>query len=107
MIDSGWLNIGSFVFGLIAWILPVGKLLRNNKQGNQKWFTFSVMSMSACAVSLCFQIIEIYYLVTIEDWSALSDTIGFVTFAATVLLIVTIILNTITLMVYRDKKQST
>lgn len=103
MIDSGWLNIGSLVFGLIAWILPVVNLLRDKKLGNDKWVAFSIMSISACAISLCLQIFSIYYLVEIDDWSALLDIMGVLAFVSAVLLIVTIILNTITLFVYRDR----
>jgi len=97
------LNLGSLVLGLIAWILPVVNLMRFKKHGNRNWVTFSVISISACAISLYFQIFYAYHLVKIEDWSALMDTMGAVAFVAAVLLIVTIILNAITLLVYRDR----
>ncbi|MBM6618070.1 hypothetical protein JR050_10415 [Bacillus sp. RD4P76] len=103
MIDFGWLNVGSLVLGLIAWILPILKLTRNNKQENNNWIVFSIMSISACAVSLCFQILYTYHLVKIKDWGALSDTTSAVAFAATVLLLVTITLNAFTLVVYRNR----
>jgi hypothetical protein len=61
------------------------------------------MSISACAISLYFQIYYGYILVKVEDWSALMDTQGAVAFVSAVLLIVTIILNTITLVVYRGR----
>lgn len=101
MID--WLNIGSLVIGLIAWILPVVNLMRYKKHYNKIWVALSIMSFSACAISLCFQIFYTYHLVKIEDWSALMDTTGAVAFGAVVLLIVTIVLNSITLIVYRDR----
>nr|WP_240795383.1 hypothetical protein [Aquibacillus halophilus] len=97
----GLLNLGSLVFGLIAWILPVINLIRHEKHDHKKWVTLSFMSISACAISLCFQIFYNYHLVKIEDWSALMDTTGAVVFASTILLIVTIILNLTTLIVYR------
>ena len=99
----GLLNLGSFVLGLIAWILPVVNLMRYKQHDHRKWVTLSVMSISACAISLCFQIFYNYHLVKIEDWSALMDTTGAVAFATAFLLIVTIILNAITLIVYRDR----
>lgn len=99
----GLLNLGSLVLGLIAWILPVVILIRDKKDIQSNWAALSIMSISACAISLCFQIYYHYHLVKIEDWGALMDTIGGVAFAATVLLIVTILLNGITLIVYRDK----
>ena len=99
------LNLGSLVLGLIAWILPVVNLKRYKKRDNKNWIVLSVMSLGACAISLCFQILNIHYLVTIADWSALMDTIGAVAFVAAFLLIVTIILNVITLLIYRDRTE--
>ncbi|MPW27075.1 hypothetical protein GC105_14935 [Alkalibaculum sp. M08DMB] len=98
----GLLNIGSLVLGLIAWMLPVANLMRYEKHDHRNWIALSIMSISACAISLCLQILYNYHLVKIADWTALMDTTGAVAFVATVLLIVTIILNAITLIVYRD-----
>lgn len=98
------LNLGSLVLGLIAWILPIVNLVLHNKANNRKWVVFSVASVSACAVSLCMQIFYTNHLVKIEDWSALMDTSHAVASVATLLLAVTIILNSITLAVYYGKK---
>ncbi|AFS78964.1 hypothetical protein Curi_c19600 [Gottschalkia acidurici 9a] len=95
----GLLNLGSLILGLVAWILPAINIVHDNRN----WFTLSTISMSACAISLCFQIFYNNHLVKIEDWSALMDTTGALVFVASVLLIVTIILNAITLIIYRDK----
>jgi hypothetical protein len=84
---------------IIAWILPIINLLHVHRN----WVTLSIMSISACAISLYFQIFYGYILVKVEDWSALMDTQGAVAFVSAVLLIVTIILNTITLVVYRGR----
>ncbi|MGV8905744.1 MAG: hypothetical protein ACOH15_04005 [Acetobacterium sp.] len=100
MFGAGWLNLGSLVLGLIAWILPVVNLARRNKVGNRNWIGFSVASISACAISLWMQIFYTNYLVKIEDWSALMDISSAVALVATLLLAVTIILNAITLNVY-------
>ncbi len=105
MIDASWLNVGSLVLGLIAWIIPVINLTRDKKQVNQNWVILSIISISACAISLCFQIIYTYHKVTVEDWGALMDTMYAVAFVSVVLLVVTIILNTITLNVYCGKTQ--
>ena len=99
----GLLNLGSLIFGLIAWMLPVVNLMRYEKYSNKNWTVFSIMSISACAISLCFQIFYNYHLVKIADWSALVDITDNVVLVAGVLVIVTIILNAITLIVYRDK----
>lgn len=101
----GLLNLGSLVLGLIAWVLPVVNLTRYKKHDHRNWATLSIISISACAISLCFQIFYIYHLVKIEDWSALMDTTGAVAFFAALLLIITIILNAITLLAYRDRTE--
>ena len=99
----GWLNVGSLVLGLIAWILPVVSLMRYKQGGHKNWVAFSVMSVSACAISLYFQIVYNHHLVTINDWTALMDTTGALVEVAAVLLIATIVLNVATLIVYRDR----
>lgn len=99
----GWLNVGSLVLGLIAWLLPVVNLVRYIIGKQRNWVILSILSISACAISLCFQIFYNNHLVKIEDWSALMDTTGAVAILSAVLLVVTVILNAITLVVYRDK----
>lgn len=99
----GWLNVGSLVLGLIAWILPVVSLMRYKQGGHRNWATFSIMSVSACAISLYFQIVYNHHPVTINDWSALMDTTGALVKVGAVLLVVTIVLNVATLIVYRDR----
>lgn len=101
----GWLNIGSLLLGLIAWILPVFNLLRNKKHEHNNWDVLSFISMSACAISISFQIFYNYHLVKIEDWSALMDTTRAVVIATVVLLIFTFILNGLTFIVYRRNKK--
>jgi len=103
MFGAGWLNLGSLVLGLIAWILPVVNLVQHNKADRRNWVVFSVVSLSACATSLCMQLFYSDHLVKIEDWSALMDTSHAVALVATILLVVTIILNAITLVVYYRK----
>lgn len=100
----GLLNIGSLVFGLIAWILPIVNLAQDGKDNRKNWTVLLAASLSACAVSLIFQIFYNYYLVKIEDWGALKDTTGGVVFVATVLLTVTLALNAITFIVNHRKR---
>ncbi|MDY7043280.1 MULTISPECIES: hypothetical protein [unclassified Virgibacillus] len=103
MFDAGWLNIGSLILGLVAWIIPIVSLLGNKNQNNKKWVTLSIISFSACAIAICLQIFYNLHLVKIEDWAALMDTIGAVAFLSAVLVVVTILLNVFTLILYRDK----
>ncbi len=104
MFGAGWLNIGSLVLGIIAWILPVVNLVQYNKPHHRSGVVFSMVSISACAISLCMQIFYINHLVKIEDWSALMDTSYAMALVSAVLLVVTMILNIITLVLYYGKK---
>jgi cytochrome c oxidase subunit 4 len=101
----GLLNLGSLVLGIIAWIFPVVNLMQYKKHDHRNWVTLSIMSISACAISLYLQIFYNYHLVKIADWSALMDTTDAVVFISAVLIIVTIILNVITLIIYRDRTE--
>lgn len=101
-----FLMLGSLVLGLIAWIFPAINIILYKKRDNKNWAILSILSISACAISLYFQIFYNSYLVKIEDWSALMDTTGAVAFISAILLVGTIILNTINLMIYRYKVAS-
>ncbi|WP_066229067.1 hypothetical protein [Metabacillus fastidiosus] len=100
----GWLNLGSLVLGLIAWILPVINIIRNEKR-SRNWVTLAVVSLSACSISLFFQICSFYERVKAEDWGALMDTISVIASIPAILLIGTIILNAITLFMYRNRAE--
>ena len=104
MLGYGLLNVGSLLLGLIAWILPVINLAQHNKVNHRNGVVFSVVSISACAISLCMQIFYTNHLVKIEDWSALMDTSWAVASVSALLLVVTIILNAITMVAYYGKK---
>lgn len=103
MFDYGWLNVGSLVLGLIAWILPVVNIMKYNIEGHKNWLTLSVLSMSACAISLWFQILYNHHLVEIQDWSALMDTTATLVRISMALLIVTIVLNGINVFFYKAR----
>ena len=95
-----YLNLGSLLFGLIAWILPVINLVKKNKSENKNWIIFSLSSVSACSISLCMQILYINDLVEAGHLSALMDTSDFIAFVSLVLLGVTIFLTIMTLFIY-------
>ncbi|WP_285397779.1 hypothetical protein [Lysinibacillus sp. fls2-241-R2A-57] len=103
----GFLNLGSLVLGIIAWLLPIGNLLRSNKQVHKNEVVICMLSFSACATSISFQLFYNDQLVKIEDWTALMDTSGSAVDAVTILLIGTILLNTLTIIVHRIKKKRT
>jgi len=99
----GWLNVGSLVLGLIALILPAVNLIRYPKPAFNHWAALSIISMSACAISLFFQILTGYYRVKEEDWAGFFDVMDAKVFAAAVLLIITIILNAVTMMLFHNR----
>lgn len=102
---TAWLNLGSLVLGAIAWILPAISLSRYDK-GSRNWITLSFVSISACSTSLFFQIFSLYARVKAEDWSALMDTVSVIASVPAILLVGTIVLNVITLYIYRDRAAS-
>jgi len=87
------LNVGSLIFGLVAWILPILSLSSRNKNQLKKMMLFSALSLISCAIALYMQILYSHYLVVIGDWSALMDIAFGVSFVAGFLLVITIILN--------------
>jgi hypothetical protein len=82
-----WLNVGSLVLGLIAWILPGINLMRVKDQDHKSWIVLMFLSISACAVSLCFQILYNNHLVNIEDILAWMYTTGAIAFVSVVLIV--------------------
>ncbi|WP_113927984.1 hypothetical protein [Bacillus sp. P14.5] len=95
------LNAGSLILGCLAWILPIVYLMGYKSDDFKKWGTNAVVSISACAMSLCFQIMYQNHLVKIQDWSAIMDTSGSLVSISVVLLLVTIVLNLAGYFVYR------
>ncbi|USB31679.1 hypothetical protein [Paenibacillus sp. YPG26] len=103
---SGELNVISLVLGFIAWILPIISLIRVQELSTSRWAVYLMISLCSCAVSLLAQIYQYYFMVRNEDISALIDTNGVAAFAATVLVIVTFILNVTNLIMYRHRTRS-
>lgn len=87
MFGNAWLNVVSLLLGLAAWALPLAALVL--KRGN----AFAFTSFCSCIFSLLSVILSLAHVVEIRDWSALMDTIGAFVFAATVLVIGTLLLN--------------
>ena len=102
LFDYGWLTLGSLVLGLIAWFIPVFSIIRRKKRGNSQ-LTMIVLSMGSCATALWFQISYTNYLVNIQDISALMDTMSTLNWISAVLLSVTIILNIISIILYKNR----
>ena len=99
-----YLNLGSLLLGLIALFLPIISLARRNRAKNQILIIYSTSSVSACAISLYMQILYQNHLAKIEDWSAISDTSGGLVIVSAVLLVTTLVLNTILLVKFKEKQ---
>ncbi|WP_041556048.1 hypothetical protein [Carnobacterium sp. 17-4] len=102
LFDYGWLTLGSLIFGLIAWFIPIFNIIRRKKRGNSH-STMIVLSMGSCATALWFQISYTNYLVTIQDISALMDTTSTSNWISAVLLIITITLNVTSIILHKDR----
>ncbi|SIS46243.1 hypothetical protein [Salimicrobium flavidum] len=97
-----WLNIGSLLLGVFAWSLPIINLLKERKS-DENQLLVAVTSLSACAISLCLQMYYTYHKLIIEDWAALMDTMATVIYAASVLVAVTVFLNVVMVVKFRNR----
>ncbi|HWS43677.1 MAG TPA: hypothetical protein VN421_11385 [Pseudoflavonifractor sp.] len=84
-----WLTVASLLLGIAAWVLPLAALFFGNRR------VLSLISFSACALSLLCVIFYLGYKVDIRDWSALMDTMRAFRLAAGSLVLGTILLNII------------
>ncbi|HBJ01956.1 MULTISPECIES: hypothetical protein [Lysinibacillus] len=97
------LNVGSLVLGFIALLLPIAILSATSKQIQNYRLMISILSLSACAISISFQLFYNFYLVKIEDWSALMDITRSSVLAVLFLLVSTILLNILVLIFKRNE----
>ena len=100
-----WFNVGSLLLGLIAWILPTINLAKYNKAKHRNWIVLLFASMSACTISVLFQIVYQRHLVQIEDWSAIMDTSHGLVVVSTILVVTTIAVNIVCLFIYHRRKE--
>jgi len=80
-------NLASLILGLASWVLAGIAILKINTN------SLSFLSLTCCALSLVFQILEINNRVNLGDFSAIMDTIGAVVLAASVMSGIAILLN--------------
>ena len=91
-------NIGSIILGIIAWA-SAGIAIAKPKRAQ----TLSAVSFVACIISLFLQLLEVSNRVNLGDYAAIEDTIRAVILAATPLIVVTIILNSVALLKNKSK----
>lgn len=85
---SPWLNLGSLLLGLTAWVLPVIALFRR-----QRHKAIPLISLTACALSLLLQVCNVLHRVNTGDLTTLTDTMWFVMLAAAALAVGTVLFN--------------
>lgn len=91
-------NIGSIILGIVAWA-SAGIAIAKSKRAQ----TLSAVSFVACIISLFLQFLEVSNRVNLGDYAAIEDTIRAVILAATLLIVVTIILNSVALLKNKSK----
>lgn len=87
------LSIASILLGLLAWLLPILSLAGIKKKASKRLACFTFGSFTAACISLLLQFFDQVYLVSIRDWSAIEDTARALAIAATLMVIVTVLLN--------------
>jgi cytochrome c oxidase subunit 4 len=90
------LNLGSLLFGLASWMIPL-VLLVSKKYTDSLSMKAIFASLASVVIALMMQILYTKHLVDIEDWSALMDTQGSLVLVTSVLSVVAVVLNGILL----------
>ena len=91
--ETYWLNIGSFILGVVACGIPLVDMLFGKKGDFKRKSMATGLSIGACAMTLWMQIFYMKHLVGKGDVTALMDTIDAVAFLGLGLLGVTLVLN--------------
>ena len=87
------LHILSLICGLAAWCLPFFAACRYLAGSKPVISAYGQYSWFFCSAALLSQLAELRRLVEKGDFSAVDDTIGAVLIAATVLVLVNLVLN--------------
>ena len=90
-------NIGSIVLGLAASILPLAAIGLFDRSQVKGRFGLSVLSFACCLAAVVFQLCAVHQRVSLQDWTALEDTISVLVTPSAVLGIVVVVLNLIVL----------
>lgn len=94
-------NVLSLLLGLLSWLLPVIVLCRYVKgKAAVSWMT--PVSFAACAAALIFQLAEFRRRAALADWAGIGDTADVTLWAAVILAVVAVLLNTLALHAARE-----
>lgn len=78
------------ILGLLSWSLGIAGIVQKSPRFR---FLCSGLSLCSCCVSLFCCLSSIHHWIKIEDFSAILDCTGAYQFCASVLLLVTLVLN--------------
>ena len=94
-------NVLSLLLGLFSWLLPVAALCRYAKgKAALGWLT--PVSFAACTAALIFQLAELRRRAALADWAGIGDTADITLWAAVILAVVAVLLNTLALRAARE-----
>ncbi len=82
------LNVGSFLLGVIALVLPLINMIFIKKNKTNHWKKLSFLSITAYAISIWLLYAYTGYLASIEDWSAMDIPITMSKVTGTFLLLI-------------------
>ena len=102
--NAGLLNVGSLLLWFISWVLPIISVFYLKKKNYKRAINLVILSISLTIISTYFQILYNNHLVRKGDWVAIEDTSGGVVFSVTTLIVVTFVLNFITLLFVKFNK---
>ena len=92
-----WLNLGSIILGLLAWILPLFAIVRFRKNKDIYCIYMIYISLVSAILSLLFVITYRNHLINIQDLPSLMDTNDTFQLASVVMSVVTIVINSLAL----------
>lgn len=94
-------NVLSLLLGLLSWLLPV-IVLRRYVKGKAAVSWLTPVSFASCAAALIFQLAELRRRAALADWAGIGDTIDVSFWAAVILTVVAVALNTLALHAAKD-----
>lgn len=86
-----FIHISSLILLVISWIIPMITIFKSKKIKN--FLRVPLFSFGACITAIIMQLAEIKYLVGIEDFSAVTDTINAVIIGCIGFFVITVIFN--------------
>jgi len=90
----------ALITGVASLVLPIFAILFNKRSSSQK-LTITTISFFACAISIFLALIYCYYLIKNNDIASLEDTISGLIFGGSILLTLSLILNSSILLKYK------